>query len=319
MKVLVTGAAGFIGSHTALALLARGDDVVAVDEVNDYYDVSIKEENLRLLNEYGDRCKFYKTDLCDETVVRNIFETEKLDMVCHLAGRAGVRPSIQDPLIYVHSNVRATTLLLMLSHEFKVKNFVFASSSSVYGKNEKVPFAEKDAVISPVSPYAATKRSCELLASCFYSLYQFPISALRFFTVYGPRGRPDMAPYIFINNILHDIPIKQFGDGSSYRDYTYIDDIVAGVLGALDNPRGFEIYNLGRGDPVKLADFIALVEKCVGKKATIHVLPEQPGDVPRTFADIKKAQEHFHYSPKISFEEGIRRTVEWFKSRPKSS
>jgi UDP-glucuronate 4-epimerase len=315
--VLVTGGAGFIGSHVAEVLLQRGDRVVIVDEVNDYYDVSQKEANLALLSSRytNEQLQIYRGDICDVDFITSVYEQTKPEYVCHLAARAGVRPSITDPFIYIHSNVEATTRLLELARTHGCKSFVFASSSSVYGGSDKSYFSEEDVVDFPVSPYAATKKSCELIAHTYHHLYGLNIAGLRFFTVYGPRGRPDMAPFKFIDRISSGVEIQQFGDGSSSRDYTYVDDIVDGIVRSIDTPLGYQIYNLGNGNPVKLLDFIHLVEKHCGQKAVIKQLPEQPGDVPRTCANISKARELLGYSPKVDFEEGIRRTVEWYKNR----
>lgn len=315
-KVLVTGGAGFIGSHVAEVLLARGDDVVIVDEMNDYYDVRLKKNNLNLLREsYPDekRLKIYRGDICDEDLMLRIFEDEKPGWVCHMAARAGVRPSIQDPYVYIHSNIKGTTHLMELSAKFGVKNFVFASSSSVYGGSKSTYFSEEEVVDNPVSPYAASKKACELLAYTYHHLYQLNVSALRFFTVYGPRGRPDMAPFKFIDRVSRGMEIQQFGDGSSSRDYTYISDIVDGVVRAIDRPHPYEVFNLGKGDGTSLKEFIDLVQKHVGKKAVIRVMPDQPGDVPYTCADVSKAYELLGYRSKVSFEEGIRCTAEWYK------
>ncbi len=316
-KVLVTGGAGFIGSHVAEFLLARGDDVVIVDEMNDYYDVRIKETNLRLLQEaypQNGRLTIYRGDICDEDLMETIFETEQPKWVCHMAARAGVRPSIQDPFVYIHSNIKGTTHLMELSHKYGVANFVFASSSSVYGGSKSTFFSEDENVDNPVSPYAASKKACELLAYTYHHLYQLNVTGLRFFTVYGPRGRPDMAPFKFIDRVSRGVEIQQFGDGSSSRDYTYISDIVDGVVRAIDRPHKYEVFNLGKGAGTSLKDFISLVQKHVGKKATIRVMPDQPGDVPYTCADVTKAHEKLGYKSRISFEEGIRRTVEWYKT-----
>ena len=314
-KVLVTGGAGFIGSSVAEYLLSRGDDVVIIDEVNDYYDTSIKEVNLRLLQEqYGKRVSIYRGDICDENLMRNIFEQEKPEWVCHMAARAGVRPSIQDPFVYIHSNIRGTTQLLQLSHEYGIKNFVFASSSSVYGGSNSTFFSEDEAVDLPVSPYAATKKACELLAYTYHHLYKLNISGLRFFTVYGPRGRPDMAPFKFSDRVSRGMEIQQFGDGSSSRDYTYISDIVDGVVRAIDRPHPYQIFNLGKGDGTSLKEFIDLVQKHVGKEAKIKVMPDQPGDVPYTCANVGKAAHLLGYEAKVPFEEGIRLTAQWYKT-----
>jgi len=314
-KVLVTGGAGFIGSHVADHLLARGDDVVIIDEMNDYYDVKIKESNLKLLlDKYGSkRVVIYRGDICDESLVTEIFEKERPEWVCHMAARAGVRPSIQDPFVYIHSNIKGTTQLMELSHKFGVKNFVFASSSSVYGGSKATFFSEDEAVDHPVSQYAATKKACELLAYTYHHLYKLNITGLRFFTVYGPRGRPDMAPFKFCDRISRGVEIQQFGDGSSSRDYTYIDDIVDGVVRSIDRQHPYQIFNLGKGSGTSLKEFIGLVEKHTQKKAIIKVLPMQPGDVPYTCADVSKAKKLLGYSASVPFEEGIKRLAKWYQ------
>lgn len=315
-KVLVTGGAGFIGSHVAEFLLARGDDVVIIDEMNDYYDVRIKQANLDLLRAAypsDKRLKIYKGDICDEDLMEKIFETERPEWICHMAARAGVRPSIQDPYVYIHSNIKGTTHLMELSAKFGVKNFVFASSSSVYGGSKSTYFSEEEVVDNPVSPYAASKKACELLAYTYHHLYNLNISALRFFTVYGPRGRPDMAPFKFIDRVSRGVEIQQFGDGSSSRDYTYISDIVDGIVRAVDRPHPYEVFNLGKGSGTSLKDFIDLVQKHTGRKAVIRVMPDQPGDVPYTCADVSKAQKLLGYKSSVTFEEGIRRTAKWYK------
>lgn len=316
-KVLVTGGAGFIGSNVAEFLLSRGDDVVIVDEMNDYYDVKIKEGNLAHLEELvkgsPHRLSIYKGDICDEDFMTDLFEREQPQWLCHMAARAGVRPSIQDPFVYIHSNIRGTTLLMELSHKFGVKNFVFASSSSVYGGSSSTFFSEEENVDNPVSPYAASKKACELLAYTYHHLYNLNVSGLRFFTVYGPRGRPDMAPFKFIDRVSRGLQIQQFGDGSSSRDYTYISDIVDGVVRAIDRPHAYEVFNLGKGDGTSLKDFIGLVQKYVGKKANITVMPDQPGDVPYTCADVTKAHKLLGYKACVRFEDGIRKTASWYK------
>jgi UDP-glucuronate 4-epimerase len=244
--------------------------------------------------------------------MEQLFITERPRHVVHMAARAGVRPSIDDPFIYIHSNILGTTRLLELARIHGNDCFVWASSSSVYGGSPNEEFSEDDYVDNPVSPYAASKKACELMTYTYHSLYGMNVSGLRFFTVYGPRGRPDMAPFKFVDRVSRGLEIQQFGDGTSSRDYTYIDDIVSGVVRALDRPLGYQIFNLGNGSPYRLCDFIALVEENVGKKALIKVLPDQPGDVPRTCANIAKAQELLGYEPTVSFEEGIRRTVAWY-------
>jgi UDP-glucuronate 4-epimerase len=315
-KVLVTGGAGFIGSSVADFLLARGDDVVIIDEVNDYYDVNIKESNLKMLRQkYGDsRLKIYRGDICDQNLMTTIFEQEGITFVCHMAARAGVRPSIQDPYVYIHSNIEGTVRLMELSARFGVQNFVFASSSSVYGGSTSTFFSEEEVVDNPVSPYAASKKACELLAYTYHHLYKLNVTGLRFFTVYGPRGRPDMAPFKFIDRVSRGVEIQKFGDGTSSRDYTYIEDIVDGVVRAIDRPYPYQIFNLGKGSGTSLNEFIDLVQKHVGKPARIQVLPDQPGDVPYTCADVSKAEKLLGYSSSVPFEEGIRRTVEWYQT-----
>lgn len=315
-KVLVTGGAGFIGSSVADFLLERGDDVVIVDEMNDYYDVKVKESNLQYLKErYPEdgRLAIYKGDICDEDFMLNLFETEVPEWVCHMAARAGVRPSIQDPYVYIHSNIKGTTHLMELSHRFGVKNFVFASSSSVYGGSKSTYFSEEENVDNPVSPYAASKKACELLSFTYHHLYKLNVTALRFFTVYGPRGRPDMAPFKFVDRVSRGVEIQQFGDGSSSRDYTYIDDIVDGVVRSIDRPHPYEIFNLGKGSGTSLKEFISIVEKNVGEKAVIRMMPDQPGDVPYTCADVEKAYQMLGYKSTVTFDEGMRRTVQWYK------
>lgn len=311
--ILVTGGAGFIGSHVADLLLERGDRVVIVDEMNDYYDVRLKQENLRYLHEkHGSKVSINRGDICDVDFINAVFERERPTHICHLAARAGVRASIIDPYIYVHSNIEGTTRLLDIARQYSCKNFVYASSSSVYGCSSKELLQEVDAVEKPVSPYAATKKACELLAYTFHHLYALNCTGLRFFTVYGPRGRPDMAPFKFIDRVYNGQVIQQYGDGSTSRDYTYIDDIADGVVRAIDTPLGYEVINLGNGRPYGLKNFIRLVEESVGRKAIIEVVPDQPGDVDRTCADISKAKVLLGYNPKVSFEEGIARTAAWY-------
>ena len=314
-KVLVTGGAGFIGSNVAEHLLARGDDVVIIDEMNDYYDVSIKESNLKLLKDtYPEegRVTIYRGDICNRKLLDSIFETENIKWICHMAARAGVRPSIVDPFVYIHSNINATTHLMELAHKHGIENFVFASSSSVYGGSKSTFFSEDEVVDHPVSPYAASKKTCELLAYTYHHLYKLNVTGLRFFTVYGPRGRPDMAPFKFTDRIYRGVEMQQYGDGSSSRDYTYISDIVDGVVRSIDRCYDYQIFNLGKGEGTSLKKFINLVQKNVGKKAIIKVLPDQPGDVPYTCADVAKAKHLLGYTSKVAFEDGIKRTVDWY-------
>ena len=313
--VLVTGGAGFIGSHVAEVLLSRGDRVVVVDEMNDYYDINIKRANLEALQKkHGGLVSVHEGDVCDANFIGKVFEEEKPKYVVHMAARAGVRPSIDDPFVYVHSNVEATTRLLDLARKHGNESFVFASSSSVYGGSKASLFSEDDVVDHPVSPYAATKKAKELMAYTYHHLYGLNIAGLRFFTVYGPRGRPDMAPFKFVDRVARGVELQRYGDGTSSRDYTYIDDIVDGTVRALDRPLGYQIYNLGRGDSTSLNEFIEIVEEKVGKKAIVRVLPDQPGDVPRTCADISKARRLLGYNPQTPFAEGMAKTVAWYQN-----
>ena len=312
MKILVTGCAGFIGSHVAEELLKRGDSVVGVDNINDYYDVKFKKQNLEILKKYPGFV-FYKEDICDYGALKKIFEKEKPDKIVHLAARAGVRPSIEKPLLYEEVNVKGTLNLLGLAKDCKVKSFVFASSSSVYGNQKKIPFSETDNVDNPISPYAATKKAGELLCHTYHHLYSMKIACLRFFTVYGPRGRPDMAPYLFVQGVMGGTPITKYGDGKSKRDYTFIADIAKGVITAVDKELEFEIINLGNNKPVELNEFISIVEKLTDKKAVINNMPMQPGDVNITYADIRKAKKLLGYKPETGFEAGMQIFVEWYK------
>ncbi|ELR16878.1 NAD dependent epimerase/dehydratase [Acanthamoeba castellanii str. Neff] len=308
--VLLTGGAGFI----ARFLLGRGDDVIIVDEVNDYYDITIKEDNLAFLSSFAK----HRLDIADRAGMRAIFDQAQTDgapitHICHLAARAGVRYSIENPDVYIHSNLQGTLVMLDMARDYTVTNFVFASSSSVYGENKKVPFAETDRVDNPVSPYAATKRACELLAKTYNHLYGIPMSGLRFFTVYGPRGRPDMAPYKFIDAIYNGKPINKFGDGTTSRDYTFVSDVVQGIVATIDMPFAeLQLFNLGNSRTINLNRFIEVVEAAVGKKAVINHMPPQPGDVPITFADLRKSKQLLGYDPQVPIEEGIKRMAEWY-------
>ena len=313
--VLLTGAAGFIGSHVGKILLERGDKVVVIDEVNDYYSTEVKEQNLELLRDHADGGKFFfeRGDLAEEAFVEGVYKRHNITHIIHLAARAGVRPSIQDPNIYIHSNVDATTKLLQIAVRNGCEHFVFASSSSVYGGSRAAFFSEKDVINHPVSPYAATKAACELLGYTWNHLYGLHVAGLRFFTVYGPRGRPDMAPFKFIDRVMKGEPLQQYGDGSSSRDYTYVADIADGVVRALDRPNGFQIYNLGNGSPILLRDFIRTIGEITGKKPQIEKLPPQPGDVPRTCANISKAKVMLGYRPQTALHQGIEKTLAWYK------
>ncbi len=310
--VLITGVAGFLASHVSEMLLQRGDVVVGVDEVNDYYSLEQKEHNLEILSKY-ENFHFYKQDLADFDLLEKIFEEWKPTHVGHIAARAGVRPSIEDPFIYEHSNIQATLNLLELAKRFNVKNFVLTSSSSVYGDRSKVPFREDEDVTKPISPYAATKVSTEVMAYTYHHLYGLNVNVIRPFTLYGPRGRPDMAPFLFSKWINEGTPIKKFGDGSTKRDYTYVGDFADGFVKAIDKPLGYEIFNFGNSTPITLNEFIETIERTVGKKALINQMPMQPGDVSITYADISKAKELLGYEPKTKLADGMKIFWDWYK------
>ena len=316
MKILLTGGAGFIGSHFAESLLTRGESVISLDNLNPFYDPAIKEQNLREIQaKGGHRFVDLRGDIRDTDFVTRVFETYHPDLVVHLAAMAGVRPSIANPLIYQEVNLRGTMNLLEAMKATGVNRMIFASSSSVYGNNPKVPFSEDDNVDHPISPYAATKKAGELLSYTYHHLYNFTIVALRFFTVYGPRQRPEMAIHKFTRLIDEGTPIPMFGDGTSKRDYTYIADIIDGMLRTLDIKEGYHLYNLGESQTTSLIDLIRLIENALGKKATIESLPPQPGDVNITYADITRARQELGYAPHTPMEEGIRRFVAWYRSR----
>lgn len=312
MNILVTGAAGFIGSHVSEALLRRGDQVVVVDNFNTFYDPQLKRRNSTSLSEYSG-FSLEELDICNEQGLQALFNRYSFDAIIHLAAWAGVRPSIVNPQIYVDVNVRGTLNLLELARQKNISRVVFASSSSVYGGRTTAPFLETDLVDHPISPYAATKKAGEVLAYTYHHLYGMDISALRFFTVYGPRQRPEMAIHKFATMLARGETISLYGDGSTARDYTYIDDIVQGVVAALDKNRGYEIYNLGESQTTRLDDLVKMLGKALGIEPKFQYEPEQPGDVPLTFADITKAREKLGYAPTVSIEEGIKRFAEWFK------
>jgi UDP-glucuronate 4-epimerase len=314
--ILVTGAAGFIGYHVAETLCSQGKTVVGIDNINSYYDPTLKTARLNRLE--GLRgFSFHKIDLCDYDGLRELFSRRQFDGICHLAAQAGVRYSITDPFAYQKSNNEGFLNLIELARHHKVKNFVYASSSSVYGSNTKLPFAESDRTDSPISLYAATKKANELVAHCYSHLYGLPCSGLRFFTVYGPWGRPDMALFKFTKAILAGEEIEVYNNGDMKRNFTFIDDIVQGVLLTLSHPVPCEIYNIGNSRAEQLMDFIGKIEKNLGKKARINFLPMQPGDVPATIADISKLQK-LGYEPKTNIDSGIKRFVEWFRDYYKS-
>ncbi len=316
---LITGGAGFIGFHLSKRLLGLGAKVIGLDNMNDYYDVSLKEARLNVLKEY-ENYSFVKCDLTDKEGLFALFEKERPDIAVNLAAQAGVRYSIDNPDAYIQSNLVGFFHLLEACRHYPVEHLVFASSSSVYGGNDKVPFSTEDKVDRPVSLYAATKKSNELMAYSYSKLYKIPATGLRFFTVYGPYGRPDMACYKFALKIMKDEPIQIYNNGDMYRDFTYIDDIVTGVENMLCNPpeadnldARYKVYNIGNHKPEKLMDFIAALEKYLGKEAKKEYLPMQPGDVYQTYADVTDLMEDFGFKPSTSMDEGMRKFVEWFK------
>lgn len=308
--VLVTGAAGFIGSHVCEALLRRGQRVVGIDNFDPYYAPEIKREHVREIAEaFPKAFELIEADICDREQMSRVLERVRPDGVIHLAARAGVRPSIADPAGYAHTNVFGTQVLLDLAARAGCSRFVMASSSSVYGNNPKTPFSEDDDVSNPISPYAATKRACELIGHSHWHLTRMPTACLRFFTVFGPRQRPDLAIGMFMLKIAHEHEIQVFGDGSSSRDYTFVDDVVSGVLAAYDRvpSLGFRIWNLGNSTPVTLTNMIETIAGVVGKQPRIARLPMQPGDVERTYADISRSGRELGYQPHTPFAEGVRR------------
>ena len=334
MKILVTGAAGFIGSSLIRKLAERGDEVVGIDNLNDYYDVELKyarlEENgferpfIEMASSISTKypnARFVKLNLCDKANVDSIFEQGKFDKVVNLAAQAGVRYSITNPESYIDSNLHGFYNLLEGCRNYHIQHLIFASSSSVYGMNTKVPFSETDMTDSPVSLYAATKKANELMAHSYSHLYDFPATGLRFFTVYGPWGRPDMAPFKFTRKIMNGETIDVYNNGDMNRDFTFIDDIVDGTIKVIDStPKkqnqgpAFRVYNIGCGHPVKLMDFISELENAIGIKAKINFMPMQPGDVYTTYADTTRLEKEVGYKPQVELKEGISKFIEWYKS-----
>ncbi|MGZ9142960.1 MAG: NAD-dependent epimerase, partial [Candidatus Binatia bacterium] len=332
MKILVTGAAGFIGFHTAKALMERGDQVVGLDNVNDYYDPTLKEARLTELARLAHNAwTFVRGDLADEQAVSRLFSTHRFDRVIHLAAQAGVRYSLENPMAYVQSNLVGFTNILEACRHGRVPHLTYASTSSVYGGNSKMPFSEKDGVAHPLQFYAATKRANELMAHSYSHLFQLPTTGLRFFTVYGPWGRPDMALFLFTKAILAGEPIRLFNNGMHTRDFTYIDDIVEGVIRASDeiaepdlhwnsaapdpsrSAAPFRIFNIGNGRPVALGDYITAIEAATGKTAIRELVPLQPGDIPDTFADLSALEEAVAYRPSTPVTEGVSKFVDWYR------
>ena len=338
MKLLVTGAAGFIGFHTAKLLLERGDEVVGLDNLNDYYDPALKVARLDILKRH-EQFRFVKADLADRAAMETVFSTENFQRVVHLGAQAGVRYSIENPFVYVQSNITGFLHVIEGCRQSKVEHLVYASTSSVYGANTKLPFSEQDGVDHPITLYAATKRSNELMAHSYSSLYALPTTGLRFFTVYGPWGRPDMALFKFTKSILAGQPIDVFNNGHHQRDFTYVDDIVRGVVAAVDhvatpdpnwdsdhpNPSTsnvpYRIYNIGNQTPVALLRYIEVLEECLGKKAQKNMLPMQLGDLPDTWADVEALARDVGYRPATPLERGVKQFVEWYLAHyhPKSS
>lgn len=315
-KIFLTGGAGFIGSHLAQKLLQRGDSVIIVDNMNDGYDKKIKEYNLSLINipDYQSLLSIYKIDICDFEAIAQLCAQEKPDVICHLAARAGVRASITNPHEYFRTNNNGTLAVFEAARKCDIQHIVCASSSSVYGAREEGYFRETDTVDKQSSPYGMTKRAGELLAYVYHHLFGISITNLRFFTVYGPRGRTDMAPFIFMDAIHNNIPIVVYGDGSAIRDFTYVEDIVQGIVQAIDIPAGYQIVNIARGEPIVLKDFIKIIEDIVQKAARIDYVPGFAGDVPHTHACIEKAQTLFNYMPSVSVRYGLERMYDWYKN-----
>jgi UDP-glucuronate 4-epimerase len=331
MKVIVTGSVGFIGSAVSIKLLERGDNVIGIDNHNDYYDPKLKDARFERLEKYTNY-KHHKIDLSDQQSLDQIFKKYKIQKVINLAAQAGVRYSMENPLAYINSNIVGFAHILENCRKYKVQHLVYASTSSVYGANTKMPFSEHDSVNHPLSVYAATKKSNELMAHAYSYLYQLPTTGLRFFTVYGPWGRPDMALFKFTKNILEEKTIDVFNNGKHTRDFTYIDDIVEGVIKTLDNPATnnikwnsnqpdpasskapWRIYNIGNNKPVQLMDYIDALEKTLGKKAHINFLPLQLGDVPDTNANVDNLKKKFNYKPSTSVSEGVSKFVKWYKN-----
>ncbi len=312
MKVLVTGGAGFVGSHVCERLLALGHQVAIIDELNDFYSPAAKRANLDQIRSRGE-CAFHLTDICDESRMSGIFDREAPDAVIHLAARAGVRPSLVEPYLYERVNTHGTLVILEEMRKRKIPKLIFASSSSVYGATNKAPFREDEVLNQPISPYAATKLAAEHHCHVYAHLYGLSVVCLRLFTVYGPRQRPDLAIHKFVHKIDRGEPIPVYGDGSSGRDYTYVEDIANGIISALSAEFSFEIANLGNSHPIRLEEMIRIIEQCVGKNAVIDRQPQQPGDAPLTYADISRARQLLNYSPETSFEEGIGKFVEWYR------
>lgn len=316
MKILVTGAAGFIGSHTSQKLLTRGHQVLGLDNINSYYSPERKRCNLEEIQDGpgAENFRFIEGDIRDRSLLEQLFQAEKFDAVVNLAAMAGVRVSIEDPHLYFDVNLTGTLNLLLATHKHNVGNFVLASTSSAYGNTEILPFVETDPCDRPLAPYSASKRAAEMLCHTYHHLFGVNATVVRFFTVYGPRGRPDMMAYKVLDNIFFDEPLQLFNGGEMWRDWTYIDDITEGVCNAAERPLGYEIINLGRGEMVKLADFVAIIEKLAGKKSQTTSAPKMDADIDRSFASIEKARRLLDYDPKTSVPEGIEHLWRWYRA-----
>ena len=312
MNIIITGAAGFIGFHTTLALLKKKINVYGIDDLNPYYDIRLKKDRLAILKKY-ENFHFLKKKIEDKRI-HSFFKKKDIDVIINLAAQAGVRHSLKNPYVYVESNVLGQVNMLELAKNVEAKKFIYASSSSVYGGNKKMPFSVSQRVDNPISLYAATKKSSELIAECYSHLFNIKCIGLRFFTVYGPWGRPDMATFIFTKNIIEGKTLQIFNYGKMERDFTYIDDIVQGILGALKkNISNHKVYNLGNSNPEVLLEFVELIEKTLNKKAQKKLLPIQPGDVSKTFADITESKKDLKFSPKTKISEGIPKFISWYK------
>jgi len=314
MKILITGIAGFIGSNLGERLISEGHTIIGIDNFDPFYDRKIKEKNIASLCQTS-KFSFYEADIRDKSFLNSIFASERPEIIIHLAAKAGVRPSIQNPVDYYDVNVMGTLNILECMKDNGISKMIFASSSSIYGNNRKIPFSEADHVDNPISPYAASKKSCELLCHTYCHLHNFSINCLRFFTVYGPRQRPDLAINKFTKAILNDDIIPFYGDGTTSRDYTHISDIIQGVSSSINHLNGYAIFNLGESKTITLTNLILLLEKFIEKKANLNYLPLQAGDVEITFADISKAKTELDYYPKISMETGLQDYVSWFKNQ----
>lgn len=317
MSIIVTGGAGFIGSHFCEKLIDAGFEVICIDNFDDFYNPAIKEDNISQIIK-NRKFKLHRIDICNLNQLDEVFAENDTEMVIHLAAKAGVRPSIKNPLLYEKINAGGTVNLLECCRKYGIKKFIFASSSSVYGGNRKIPFSENDNVDHPISPYAATKRAGELISYTYYSLYKISVFCFRFFTVYGPRQRPEMAIHKFTRQIMNGETVEVYGDGSSSRDYTYIDDVISGMTGSLDMIKGFEVINLGNSKTVRLLKLVRLIEEITGRKVKLKFLDSQPGDVFMTCADIRKARKMLKYSPETNIKEGLARFIKWYNKKEKS-